>query len=197
MIIMIDNYDSFTYNLVQYIGELGVDILVKKHDQVSIEEMEQLQPEAIVISPGPCTPNEAGISLEVVHHFAGKVPILGVCLGHQVIVQAFGGSIGRVEKLFHGKSSLMIHDGKSIYQHLPCPLKAGRYHSLIAEGDKIPQSLEVTVRDRAGDVMGVRHKDYAVEGIQFHPESILTDHGQQMLINFLDHYRIGQKVQTG
>lgn len=187
---MIDNYDSFTYNLVQYIGELGVEVVVKKNDQVSIEQIETLQPEAIVISPGPCTPNEAGISMEVVCQFAGRVPILGVCLGHQAIVQAFGGSIGRVRELYHGKATQMIHDGKSLYTQLPNPFLAGRYHSLIAYGANIPDSLEVTVRDSAGDIMGVRHKDYAIEGIQFHPESILTEHGKQMLINFFEHYRV-------
>ncbi|QHE51096.1 aminodeoxychorismate/anthranilate synthase component II [Pontibacillus sp. HMF3514] len=197
MIIMIDNYDSFTYNLVQYIGELGLEVVVRKNDQISIKEMESLQPEAIVISPGPCTPNEAGVSLEVVKHFAGKIPILGVCLGHQVIVQALGGSIGRVEQLYHGKASRMIHDGKSIYHQLPNPLQAGRYHSLIAKGEEVPKSLEVTARDSAGEVMGVRHRDFAIEGIQFHPESILTEHGKQMLINFMDFYRIGPETRVG
>lgn len=196
MIIMIDNYDSFTYNLVQYFGELGAEMLVRKNDEVSIEEIERLQPEAIIVSPGPCTPNEAGVSTEVVQHFAGRVPILGVCLGHQVIVQAFGGTIGRVEQLYHGKSSQMIHDGKGLYNQLPCPLRAGRYHSLIAVNTDVPDVLEVTVRDSAGDVMGVRHKDYAIEGIQFHPESILTEQGKQMLLNFLAYYRVPYKANV-
>lgn len=190
MILMIDNYDSFTYNLVQYLGELKEEIIVRRNDEITVEDIEVLNPQAIILSPGPCSPNEAGICLEVVQSFAGKIPILGVCLGHQTIVQAFGGVISRVGKLYHGKTSLMLHDGRSLYEHLPSPLTVARYHSLIAKIEHLPECLEVTARTPDQEIMGVRHKDFAVEGVQFHPESILTPNGKEMLKNFIDYYRI-------
>ncbi|KGP90979.1 anthranilate synthase component II [Pontibacillus chungwhensis BH030062] len=191
MILMIDNYDSFTYNLVQYVGEIYGDITVRRNDEVSIEEIRAMAPDAIILSPGPCSPNEAGICLEVVRQFAGVTPILGVCLGHQTIIQAFGGEIGRAKELFHGKTSLVLHDGRSIYNQVPLPFTVARYHSLIGSEVTLPQSLEVTARTPEGDLMGVRHMDFAVEGVQFHPESILTEHGKKLLRNFLDYYKVG------
>lgn len=185
MILMIDNYDSFTYNLVQYLGELGEELKVYRNDKITLEEIEQLKPDHIVISPGPCSPKEAGISVDVIRHFAGRVPILGVCLGHQSIGYAFGGEIVRAERLMHGKTSMIYHDGKGIFQGVPNPFRATRYHSLIIERSTMPSCLEISAETDIGEVMGVRHKEYPIEGVQFHPESILTEHGKQILRNFL------------
>ncbi len=185
MLVMIDNYDSFTYNLVQYLGELGQVIKVYRNDQVTVDEVEQQKPERIVISPGPCTPNEAGISNEILRRFAGKVPILGVCLGHQCIGHVFGGEVVRAPRLMHGKTSMIHHDGKTIFQGLPNPFEATRYHSLIIKRDTLPDCLEITAETDQEEIMGVRHKQHAVEGVQFHPESILTQAGKDLLRNFL------------
>jgi anthranilate synthase component 2 len=182
---MIDNYDSFTYNLVQYFGELGQDVQVFRNDQITIEAIEKLGPDHLVISPGPCTPNEAGVSVEAIRHFAGKLPILGVCLGHQSIGQAFGGRIVHAKELMHGKTSMIHHLDKGVFKGLPNPVEATRYHSLVIERASLPERLEVTAWTDDDEIMGVRHRDYAVEGVQFHPESILTQHGHQMLANFL------------
>ncbi|HLU22992.1 aminodeoxychorismate/anthranilate synthase component II [Lederbergia graminis] len=189
MIVMIDNYDSFTFNLVQYLGELGEEIIVKRNDEITIPEIEQINPDYVIISPGPCTPNEAGISLEVIQHFAGKIPILGVCLGHQAIAQVFGGKVIKAKRLFHGKTSLVHHDGKTIFTQIDNPFRATRYHSLIVEQVGLPDCLEVTAWTDEEEIMGIRHKEFAVEGVQFHPESILTDPGMQLLQNFLQCYR--------
>lgn len=186
MILLIDNYDSFVYNLAQYIGELGWEPVVYRNDRISLDEIEKLSPSHIVISPGPCTPLEAGISNDAILRFAGKIPILGVCLGHQCIGHVFGGRIVRASIPMHGKTSLIYHDGKTIYEGLPCPFPAGRYHSLVIEPASIPPCLEVTARTEEGEVMGVRHRDYVVEGIQFHPESILTEVGHDILRRFLN-----------
>lgn len=186
MILMIDNYDSFTFNLVQYLGELGEEIKVFRNDKITIEEIEAINPKHIVISPGPCTPNEAGISMEVIRHFAGKIPILGVCLGHQSIGQVFGGNVIRAENLMHGKTSLIQHDGKRVFKNIPNPFTATRYHSLIVERASLPDCLEITAETEQGEIMGLRHKEYAIEGLQFHPESILTEEGKQLLRNFLE-----------
>ncbi|HZG16152.1 MAG TPA: aminodeoxychorismate/anthranilate synthase component II [Candidatus Bathyarchaeia archaeon] len=188
MIIMIDNYDSFTYNLVQYVGELGEELQVYRNDKISIPQIEQLAPDYLMISPGPCTPNEAGISMDVIRHFAGKIPILGVCLGHQSIGQVFGGQVIRAERLMHGKTSPVYHDGRTIFQDIPSPFTAARYHSLIVEESTLPDTLEITARTAEGEIMAVRHRQYAVEGVQFHPESIITQHGKLLLRNFLSHY---------
>ena len=190
MLLMIDNYDSFTYNLVQYFGELGQEVCVYRNDEISISEIETLKPNYIVISPGPCTPNEAGISLELIEKLAGKIPILGVCLGFQAIVQVFGGNIIGAQKIMHGKVSPIHHTGKGIFKNLKNPLNATRYHSLVAEKPTLPDCFEITAwtNKENGDteeIMGVRHKSYAIEGVQFHPESILTEHGHQMLNTFL------------
>ena len=190
MLLMIDNYDSFTYNLVQYFGELGQEVCVYRNDEISISEIETLKPNYIVISPGPCTPNEAGISLELIEKLAGKIPILGVCLGFQAIVQVFGGNIIGAQKIMHGKASPIHHTGKGVFKNLKNPLNATRYHSLVAEKPTLPDCFEVTAwtNKENGDIeeiMGVRHKSYAIEGVQFHPESILTEHGHQMLNTFL------------
>lgn len=190
MLLMIDNYDSFTYNLVQYFGELGQEVVVYRNDEISINEIESLNPNYIVISPGPCTPNEAGISLELIKNFAGKFPILGVCLGFQAIVQSFGGNIIGAQKIMHGKVSPIHHTSKSVFKGLKNPLNATRYHSLVAEKTTLPDCFEVTAwtNTESGDVeeiMGVRHNSYPIEGVQFHPESILTEHGHQMLNTFL------------
>jgi anthranilate synthase component 2 len=190
MLLMIDNYDSFTYNLVQYFGELGAEVQVYRNDQITLDEVAQLKPERIVISPGPCTPNEAGISLEVIRHFAGKVPLLGVCLGHQSIGQAFGGKIVHAREIMHGKTSMIHHKDMGVFQGLENPFEATRYHSLVIEKDSLPDCLEVTAWTETADgeldeIMGVRHKTLDVEGVQFHPESILTRHGHDMLRNFL------------
>jgi len=190
MLLMIDNYDSFTYNLVQYFGELGADVRVYRNDQISVAEIEKLAPEKIVISPGPCTPNEAGVSVETIKAFAGRVPILGVCLGHQSIGQAFGGRIVHAGEIMHGKTSMIYHRDEGVFRGLSNPLEATRYHSLVIEKDSLPDCLEVTAwtgnADGAIDeIMGVRHRELPVEGVQFHPESILTEHGHDMLKNFL------------
>jgi anthranilate synthase component II len=191
MILMIDNYDSFTYNLVQYLGELGAEVEVARNDQITIEEIEALGPERIMISPGPCTPNEAGVSLEVIRHFAGKLPLFGVCLGHQSIGQAFGGKIVHAREIMHGKTSMIKHLGQGVFRGLPNPFEATRYHSLVIEKTSLPDCLEITAwtEDDSGDIdeiMGVRHRTLAVEGVQFHPESILTEHGHDLLKNFLE-----------
>jgi anthranilate synthase component II len=185
MLLMVDNYDSFTYNLVQYFGELGEDIRVFRNDKITIHEIENLNPERIVISPGPCTPKEAGISVELIKHFSGKIPILGVCLGHQSIGAAFGGEIVRAPRLMHGKTSMITHDGKTIFEGLPNPFEATRYHSLIIRKDTLPDCLDITAWTDIGEIMGVRHKDFIIEGVQFHPESILTKVGKDLLKNFL------------
>ena len=186
MLLMIDNYDSFTYNLVQYLGELGEDVQVYRNDQISLDAIEGLAPEYIVISPGPCTPNEAGISVPLIKRFAGDVPILGVCLGHQSIGQAFGGRIVHAKSVMHGKTSAIRHEGKGVFAGLANPLTATRYHSLVIERASLPECLEVTAWSDDGEIMGVRHRDFALQGVQFHPESILTEHGHAMLKNFLD-----------
>ncbi len=185
MLLMIDNYDSFTYNLVQYLGELGEVIEVHRNDQVTVDEIERRRPERIVISPGPCTPNEAGISNEMLRRFAGKVPILGVCLGHQCIGHVFGGEVVRAPRLMHGKTSMIHHDGKTIFAGLPNPFEATRYHSLIIRRETLPDCLEITAETDQGEIMGVRHREHTVEGVQFHPESILTESGRDLLRNFL------------
>jgi anthranilate synthase component 2 len=186
---MIDNYDSFTYNLVQYFGELGADVRVFRNDQISVAEIEALKPEHIVISPGPCTPNEAGVSVETIQKLAGKIPILGVCLGHQSIGQAFGGKIVRAKQLMHGKTSLVQHSNTGVFAGIPSPFEATRYHSLVIERATCPAVLEITAWTDDGEIMGVRHKTLPVEGVQFHPESILTQHGHTLLGNFLKSYR--------
>ena len=185
MLLMIDNYDSFTYNLVQYFAELGTEVKVYRNDEISIEQIEKLKPQHIVVSPGPCTPNEAGISVAAINHFAGKVPLLGVCLGHQSIGQAFGGNIIHAKQLMHGKTSPIFHNSTSVFSGLPSPFTATRYHSLVIEKESLPDCLEITAWTEDGEIMGVRHKTLAVEGVQFHPESILTEHGHAMLANFL------------
>jgi anthranilate synthase/aminodeoxychorismate synthase-like glutamine amidotransferase len=196
MIFVLDNYDSFTYNLVQYIGEMGHEVVVRRNDQITVGEIEQLRPERIVISPGPCTPQEAGISVDVIKHFAGRIPIFGVCLGHQAIGAAFGGNVVRAANLMHGKTSSVEHDGKTIFRGISSPMTATRYHSLVVEEKGLPAELEIsaTCLDRDGSrvIMGLRHRKYAVEGVQFHPESVLTAHGKQMVRNFLP--RCGEKT---
>ncbi len=189
VVFILDNYDSFTYNLVQYFGELGAKVEVRRNDQISIGELEDLWPERIVVSPGPCTPEDAGISIELVRHFAGKVPVLGVCLGHQAIGAAFGAKISRAPHLMHGKTSPVTHDNKTIFHGLPSPMTATRYHSLIVEKKDLPEELEVsawtTEKDGTRTIMGLRHKKFPVEGVQFHPESVLTDAGKKLVENFL------------
>ena len=185
MLLMIDNYDSFTYNLVQYFGELGEDVKVVRNDEVTVEQIAAMNPQRIVVSPGPCTPNEAGVSVPVIRHFAGKIPLLGVCLGHQSIGQAFGGRIVHAKQLMHGKVSRISHQNTGVFRALPNPLTATRYHSLVIERESLPACLEVTAWTDDGEIMGVRHKEMAVEGVQFHPESILTEHGHDLLANFL------------
>lgn len=185
MILVIDNYDSFTYNLVQYLGELGEEIVVKRNDEIDLEGIAALAPDHILISPGPCSPNEAGISLALIERFKGVIPIFGVCLGHQSIGQAFGGDVVRAEKLMHGKTSAIIHDGRSIFEGIPSPFTATRYHSLIVKRETLPDCLEITAETTDGEIMGLRHKDYLIEGVQFHPESIITENGLSMLRNFL------------
>jgi para-aminobenzoate synthetase component 2 len=191
MLLMIDNYDSFTYNLVQYFMELGQDTETYRNDAISLPEIETLKPDYIVISPGPCTPNEAGISLDLIAHFKGRIPILGVCLGHQAICQAFGGKIVKADKLMHGKTSQVEHDGKTIFQNIPNPFTATRYHSLVAEKASFPNAeLEVSATDtQLHEIMAARHRSLPIEGVQFHPESILTTEGKNILKNFLTHYR--------
>ncbi len=185
MILMIDNYDSFTYNLVHYLGELGEKVLVFRNDKITLEEIGRLNPDMVVVSPGPCTPKEAGISVDLIREFAGMIPILGVCLGHQSIGYAFGGNIVRAKRLLHGKTSQIYHDGKGIYDGVPNPFEATRYHSLLIEKESLPNKLEVTAWTDEGEIMGVRHKEYLIEGVQFHPESILTKHGKDILKNFI------------
>ena len=189
MVFILDNYDSFTYNLVQYLGELGAEVEVRRNDQVSIGEIDALRPERIVISPGPCTPADAGISVELIRHFAGKVPVLGVCLGHQAIGEAFGGKVVRAKNIMHGKTSRVEHDGKTIFKGLESPMTATRYHSLIVADDHLPPELEVSAhtveRDGTQVIMGLRHRKFPVEGVQFHPESVLTDEGKKLVKNFL------------
>ena len=189
VVFVLDNYDSFTYNLVQYLGELGAKVEVRRNDQVTVADVDAMQPECIVISPGPCTPQDAGISIDLVRHFAGKVPVLGVCLGHQAIGEAFGGRVVRAANLMHGKTSSVVHDNKTIFHGLPAPMTATRYHSLIVEEENLPAELEVsawtTEKDGTRTIMGLRHRRHAVEGVQFHPESVLTDAGKRLVGNFL------------
>jgi para-aminobenzoate synthetase component 2 len=185
MLLMIDNYDSFTYNLVQYFGELGEDIRVFRNNKITTEQIESLQPNRIVISPGPCTPMEAGISVETIQHFGGRFPILGVCLGHQSLAVAFGGEVVRAERLMHGKTSKIRHDGKTIFHQLPNPFDATRYHSLIVRRDTLPSCFEISAETAEGEIMGLRHRSLGIEGVQFHPESILTMAGKDLLRNFL------------
>ena len=185
MLLMIDNYDSFTYNLVQYLGELGEDVLVKRNDEITVAEIEKLAPQRIVISPGPCTPSEAGVSVATIEKFAGKIPLLGVCLGHQSIGQAFGGKIVHAKTLMHGKTSQVMHSNVGVFAGLPSPYRATRYHSLVIERESCPECLEITAWTDDGEIMGVRHKTLPIEGVQFHPESIMTEHGHALLKNFL------------
>ena len=189
MVFVLDNYDSFTYNLVQYLGELGAEVEVRRNDQVNVDEVEALRPERIVVSPGPCTPSDAGISVELIRRFAGKVPVLGVCLGHQALGEAFGGKIVRAKNLMHGKTSPVEHDGKTIFEGLTSPMTATRYHSLIVSEDGLPPELEVSARtverDGTSVIMGLRHRKFPVEGVQFHPESVLTEEGKKLVANFL------------
>ena len=186
MLLMIDNYDSFTYNLVQYLGELGADVLVQRNDAITLEQVEAWAPERIVVSPGPCTPAEAGISVPLVRRFAGRIPILGVCLGHQAIGEAFGGRVVRAARVMHGKLDQVTHDGRGVFTGIPSPVTVTRYHSLAIERATLPDCLEVTATTADREIMGVRHRDHAVEGVQFHPEAILTEHGHAMLRNFLE-----------
>lgn len=188
MILMIDNYDSFTYNLVQYLGEMGHELVVKRNDEITIEEIEQLNPDYLMISPGPRTPNEAGISVDVIRHFAGKIPIFGVCLGHQSIAYAFGGEIVSATQLMHGKTSEIYHDQKTIFANIASPFQATRYHSLIVKRETLPDCFEVTAETKKGEIMAIRHREYAIEGVQFHPESIMTEAGKTLLNNFLTYY---------
>ncbi|MCE5324631.1 aminodeoxychorismate/anthranilate synthase component II [bacterium] len=185
MILMIDNYDSFTYNLVQYLGEMGQQLKVFRNDKITLDQIEEMKPDKIVISPGPCTPNEAGVSVAAIKHFAGKIPILGVCLGHQSIGYAFGGEVVRAQRLMHGKTSLIHHDGEGIFKNMPNPFTATRYHSLIIRRETIADCLQITAETDQREIMGVRHKDYPIEGVQFHPESILTQEGKLLLKNFV------------
>lgn len=185
MILVIDNYDSFTYNLVQYLGELGETIEVRRNDEIDLDGIARMKPDHVLISPGPCTPNEAGISLALIERFKGIIPILGVCLGHQSIGQAFGGEVVRADKLMHGKTSEISHDGRSIFAGLPSPFTATRYHSLIVRRETLPDSLEISAWTDDGEIMGLRHKQYVIEGVQFHPESIMTENGKRLLQNFL------------
>jgi anthranilate synthase/aminodeoxychorismate synthase-like glutamine amidotransferase len=189
VVFVLDNYDSFTYNLVQYLGELGAEVEVRRNDQVTVAEVEAMQPERIVVSPGPCTPHEAGISIELIRHFTGKVPVLGVCLGHQALGAAFGGKVIRARNLMHGKTSQVEHDGKTIFRNLPSPMTATRYHSLIVAEDQLPAELEVSAWTHDSDgtrvIMGLRHRKFPVEGVQFHPESVLTAEGKKLVANFL------------
>jgi para-aminobenzoate synthetase component 2 len=186
VIFVLDNYDSFTYNLVQYMGEMGAEMTIRRNDELTVDEVEALAPERILLSPGPCTPQEAGISIELVQRFAGKVPILGVCLGHQAIGAAFGGDVVRAPKLMHGKTSEVEHDGKTVFTGIASPMTCTRYHSLIVSEKNLPAELEVSARTADGTIMGLRHRNYPVEGVQFHPESVLTDDGKRLIRNFLE-----------
>jgi len=186
MLVMIDNYDSFTYNLVQYLGELGEDVRTFRNDEIELQDIEAMRPDRIMLSPGPCTPNQAGISLSVIDHFKGQVPIMGVCLGHQCIGQAFGGNIVHAKSIMHGKISIIRHVNKGVFRDIPNPFTVTRYHSLVIEKNSLPASLEVTSWTDDGEIMGVKHRELAIEGVQFHPESILTEHGHALLKNFLE-----------
>lgn len=194
MILMIDNYDSFTYNLVQYLGELGEELVVKRNDEITLQEIEDMSPDFLMISPGPCSPDEAGISLEAIRHFAGKIPIFGVCLGHQSIARVFGGDVVRAERLMHGKTSEILHDGLTVFKDLEHPLTATRYHSLIVKPDTLPGCFVTSAWTEEGEIMAIRHKELPIEGVQFHPESIMTASGKEMLKNFIETYR--KKVNT-
>ncbi|MDW6056663.1 aminodeoxychorismate/anthranilate synthase component II [Bacillus paralicheniformis] len=194
MILMIDNYDSFTYNLVQYLGELGEELVVKRNDEITLQEIEDMSPDFLMVSPGPCSPDEAGISLEAIRHFAGKIPIFGVCLGHQSIAQIFGGDVVRAERLMHGKTSEILHDGLTVFKDLEHPLTATRYHSLIVKPDTLPGCFVTSAWTEEGEIMAIRHKELPIEGVQFHPESIMTASGKEMLKNFIETYR--KKVNT-
>ncbi|MCD6485711.1 MAG: aminodeoxychorismate/anthranilate synthase component II [Syntrophobacterales bacterium] len=185
MILMIDNYDSFTYNLVQYLGQLGEETVVYRNDEIGIEEIENLDPDVIFLSPGPCTPEEAGITVDVIRHFYTKIPIMGICLGHQSIGYAFGAEVIRSDRIMHGKTSGVVNDGQTIYKGVPSPFAAARYHSLILNRDSMPSCLEISAETEEGEIMGIRHREYYVEGVQFHPESILTPHGKRIIRNFL------------
>jgi para-aminobenzoate synthetase component 2 len=189
MVFVLDNYDSFTYNLVQYMGELGAEMVIRRNDELSVEQVEELEPERILLSPGPCTPQEAGISISLIRHFAGKVPILGVCLGHQAIGAAFGGDVVRAPQLMHGKTSRVEHDGKTLFAGLASPMTCTRYHSLIVADESLPKELEVSARveggSGSGTIMGLRHREFPIEGVQFHPESVLTVDGKNLIRNFL------------
>ncbi|CBL45692.1 Glutamine amidotransferase of anthranilate synthase [gamma proteobacterium HdN1] len=198
MLVMIDNYDSFTWNIVQYLGELGADVQVFRNDEITVQQLEQLKPEKIVISPGPCTPNEAGISMQVIRHFAGKLPLLGVCLGHQAIGQVFGGNVVRAGQVMHGKISPIWHADQGVFHGLTNPFNATRYHSLVVERKTLPDCLEVTAWTQNPDgsienIMGLRHREYRIEGVQFHPESIMTDHGHDLLANFIKQPNQGKR----
>jgi anthranilate synthase/aminodeoxychorismate synthase-like glutamine amidotransferase len=186
MVLMIDNYDSFTYNLVQYLGQLGQEVAVYRNDKITIDEIRNLEPNAIFLSPGPCTPKEAGMTVDVIKEFHKSIPTMGVCLGHQAIGYAFGGNIVRAGRLMHGKTSPVLNDGKTIFKGLPNPFTAGRYHSLLVERATLPSCLEISAETEEGEIMGLRHKEFCIEGIQFHPESILTPHGKRIIKNFLD-----------
>ena len=186
MILVIDNYDSFTYNLVQYLGELGAEMRVFRNDKITVEEAVALNPEKVLVSPGPCTPKEAGVSCDIIREFGPRLPLFGVCLGHQSIGEVYGGNVVRADRLMHGKTSPMLHEGKSVFKGLPSPFDATRYHSLIIERESLPECLEITAWTEEGEIMGVRHKEHPVHGVQFHPESILTMEGKKLLRNFLD-----------
>ncbi|UAL52402.1 aminodeoxychorismate/anthranilate synthase component II [Bacillus sp. CMF21] len=194
MILMIDNYDSFTFNLVQYLGELGEELVVRRNDEITLAEMEELAPDFLMISPGPCSPNEAGISLAAIEHFAGKIPIFGVCLGHQSIAQVFGGDVVRAERLMHGKTSEMHHDGKTVFQDIENPFTATRYHSLIVKKETLPDCFEITAWTDEDEIMAIRHKTLPIEGVQFHPESIMTSFGKNLLGNFIKTYQPSRKL---
>jgi para-aminobenzoate synthetase component II len=193
VILMIDNYDSFTFNLVQYLGELGEELVVKRNDEITIAEIEELNPQFLMISPGPCSPNEAGISMEAIEYFAGKIPIFGVCLGHQSIAQVFGGDVVRADRLMHGKTSEMHHNGETIFKGMENPFTATRYHSLIVKNETLPDCLEVTARTDENEIMALRHKSLPIEGVQFHPESIMTTFGKDLLRNFITQYKPVEK----
>ncbi|MGD6796487.1 aminodeoxychorismate/anthranilate synthase component II [Metabacillus indicus] len=194
MILMIDNYDSFTFNLVQYLGELGEELIVRRNDEITLDEIEEMAPDFLMISPGPCSPNEAGISMAAIERFAGKIPIFGVCLGHQSIAQVFGGDVVRAERLMHGKTSEMHHDGKTIFKDIENPFTATRYHSLIVKKETLPDCFDITAWTQQGEIMAIRHKTLPVEGVQFHPESIMTSFGKNLLGNFIKTHRPAEKV---